>query len=252
MASTLLLLESDLMGPSDWMTLLQRQGCFVIEAGSGKTPIETCPYLKSYLDKQAESVVLSLAQSIESRNQRMKGHSNRVSENAVQFGRILGLSETDLAALQLGSLLHDIGKVAVPDAILFKPAKLTAEETSIMRLHPVTGEAICAPLKSLRHVLPIIRHHHERVDGSGYPDRLTGDAIPFAARVLQIADIFDALTADRPYRSALSPEDALAIMKEEAEAGQLDEVLVNEYSCFCRSVSAESSHRAPLDIHFVH
>jgi putative two-component system response regulator len=240
------------MGPSDWMTLLQRQGYSVIEAGSGKTPIETCPYLKSYLDEQAESVVLSLAQTIESRNPRMKGHSNRVSENAVQFGRILGLSETDLAALHLSSLLHDIGKVAVPDAILFKPAKLTAEETSIMRLHPITGEAICSPLKSFHHVLPIIRHHHERFDGSGYPDHLIGDAIPCAARILQIADIFDALTSDRPYRSALSRENAIAILEEEAAAEKLDKHLVNEYSSFFRNLSMNSSRRGLLGANLVH
>jgi putative two-component system response regulator len=182
----------------------------------------------------------------------MKGHSNRVSENAVQFGRILGLSETDLAALHLSSLLHDIGKVAVPDAILFKPAKLTAEETSIMRLHPITGEAICAPLKSFHHVLPIIRHHHERFDGSGYPDHLTGDAIPFLARILQIADIFDALTSDRPYRSALSRENAIAILEEEAAAEKLDKHLVNEYSSFFRNPSMNSSRRGLLGANLVH
>src|SRR5256884_626851 len=128
--------------------------------------------------EQAKSVILSLAHNIEARHSRTDGHSDRLAEHAVQLGEKLGLSEDDLQELRLGCLLHDIGKLAVPDHILLKPARLNAEETEIVRQHPVTGERICAPLKCLRPILPLIRHHHERMDGSGYPDGLYGEEIP--------------------------------------------------------------------------
>jgi len=153
----------------------------------------------------------------------------------VQLGEKLGLSEDDLQELRLGCLLHDIGKLAVPDHILLKPARLNAEETEIVRQHPVTGERICAPLKCLRPILPLIRHHHERMDGSGYPDGLYGEEIPLKARILQVADVYDALTNDRPYREALSSEEALEILRQEAAYGWLDASLVCKVSRMCRS-----------------
>ena len=168
--------------------------------------------LKSGIDKQATSVILSLARSVEARQSRADGHSGRLVEHAMRLGETLGLSEDDLQQLRLGCLLHDIGKVAVPDKILLKPARLNPEETEIVRQHPVTGEKICAPLKCLGPILPLIRHHHERMDGSGYPDRLFGEEIPLKARILQVADVYDALTSDRPYRKALSSEEALGVL----------------------------------------
>jgi putative two-component system response regulator len=150
----------------------------------------------------------------------------------VQFGGYLQLSADELDVLQRGSLLHDIGKVSVPDHILLKPDRLTPEETEIMREHPVVGEKICAPLKSFRYVLPLIRHHHERADGSGYPDGLRGDEIPLTAQILQMADIYDALTTDRPYRKAMPIGDALTIMKREARTGLLSGTLCQEFSIF--------------------
>lgn len=202
--------------------------------GDGLGPIEFLLRLKSG-DEQAASVILSLARNVEARHSRADGHSDRLAEHAMRLGESLGLSEDDLQELRLGCLLHDIGKVAVPDKILLKPGRLNSEETEIVRQHPVTGEKICAPLKCLGPILRLIRHHHERMDGSGYPDRLCGEEIPLKARILQVADVYDALTSDRPYRQALSSEEALGILHEEAMHGWLDASLVWSFSRMCRS-----------------
>lgn len=191
--------------------------------------IQSILQLKSYIDEQAEGVLYILARCVESKNPLTDGHSERIAEHTVRFGESLGLDQEELETLRIASLLHDIGKVAVPDAILLKPGKLSAEETEVMRQHPVVGEEICSPLKSFRHALPAIRHHHERMDGSGYPDGLKGEAIPLSARILQLTDIFDALTMDRPYRKALSATDAVRIMHAEAEEGLLDGALLAEF-----------------------
>jgi len=197
--------------------------------------IETLLRLKIYIDEQAKSVVLSLARSIAAKHSLAGGHSDRLAECAVQLGESLGLTEEDLEELRLACLLHDIGKVAVPDSILLKPGRLNPQEMEIMRQHPITGEQICAPLKSLRPILPLIRHHHERMNGTGYPDGLYGEEIPLKARILQVADVFDALNNDRPYREALSCEEALEILHQEAMYGWLDASLVWKFSRICRS-----------------
>jgi putative two-component system response regulator len=185
--------------------------------------------LKTYIDAQVRSMVLSLAYSIDSQHPSTAGHSDRIADLAVRLAQDLHLNEDDLEILRIASLLHDIGKVGVPDSILSKPGPLTLEERAIMNQHPVLGENICAPLKSLRQVLPVIRHHHERLDGSGYPDGLRGRQIPLKARILQIADIFDALTTDRPYRQLMSHEDALQVLSREATYGWLDTSLVERF-----------------------
>jgi putative two-component system response regulator len=191
--------------------------------------------LKTYIDAQVRSVVLSLAQSLDAKNLLTLGHSDRIADYAVQLGESLHLNDEDLEILRVAGLLHDIGKVGVPDYILAKPGPLTPEERTLMKQHPVLGENICAPLKSLRHVLPLIRHHHERMDGSGYPDGLRDCQIPLKARILQIADIYDALTTDRPYRPAMSHERALEILSTEAQRGWLDRSLVSR---FCEQCAA--------------
>jgi putative two-component system response regulator len=196
--------------------------------------IQSLLRLKSYIDEQAKSVVLSLAHSIEARHSLADGHSDRLADYAAQLGESLGMTGEDLKELRLGCLLHDIGKVAVPDSILLKPGRLNPQEIEIMRQHPVTGEKICAPLKSLRSVLPIIRHHHERMDGTGYPDGLFSEEIPLKARILQVADVYDALISDRPYREALSTREALKILHEEAIYGWLDASLVWKFSRICQ------------------
>ena len=186
--------------------------------------------LKTYIDEQAKSVIFSLAHSIEARDPCDRGHCSRVSNYAVRFGKCLGLSQDDLETLRIGGLIHDIGKIGVPETILSKPGPLDSEEARIVEQHPILGEQICAPLKSLRHVLPIIRHHHERMDGSGYPDGLQGEQIPLNVRILQIVDICDALTTDRSYRKGLSLPGALIVLFEEADRGWLDEGLVSQFA----------------------
>jgi putative two-component system response regulator len=148
----------------------------------------------------------------------------------VQVENALGLPEEQRQALVMGGILHDLGKVAVPDSILLKRGPLTQDEFAVIKQHPLIGERICAPLKSFRNVLPIIRHHHERMNGSGYPDGLVGDNIPLAARILHVVDVYDALTTDRPYREALSAERALEIMCDEVRQGWLDGNLVDSFA----------------------
>ncbi len=186
--------------------------------------------LKTYIDEQAESVLFSLAESVEARDPFEGAHCMRVSNNAVRFGRSLGLSQNDLEALRIGGWLHDIGKIGIPDAILSKPGPLDPEENKIVKQHPIVGEQICAPLKSLRNVLPLIRHHHERMDGTGYPDGLRDEQIPLTVRALQIVDICDALTSDRSYRRNLSLPLALIVLYEEADRGWLDGGLVSQFA----------------------
>ncbi len=187
--------------------------------------------LKQYTDEleSAEGVLFSLAQSIEARDPYTSGHCERLAEVSSRLGQKLGLPEEEIKALRRAGIVHDIGKVVVPDAILLKPGPLSADEIETMRKHPVVGERICAPLRTFRLVLPIIRHHHERHDGSGYPDGLRGDEIPLTAAILQLADVYDALTTDRPYRKASSSEFALQIMDEEAARGWWDRNLFDDF-----------------------
>src|SRR3982075_2737591 len=186
--------------------------------------------LKQFTDEldNAETVLFSLALSIEAKDPYTEGHCDRLSKSSVALGEKLGLPENLRVALRRGGLIHDIGKLAVPEHILLKPGPLTPEERKIMEQHTIAGERICAPLRSFRNVLPIIRHHHEKQDGSGYPDGLKGDQIPLTARILQVTDIYDALTTDRPYRKALAPEKAFAIMREEVKRGWWDGSILDE------------------------
>jgi putative two-component system response regulator len=199
--------------------------------------------LKEFTDEleNAETVVCALALSIEAKDPYTEGHCDRLSRYSVALAEQLGLHEQLCTALRRAGIVHDVGKVAVPEHILLKPGPLTPEERKVIEAHPVVGERICAPLKSFRHVLPIIRYHHEKLNGSGYPDGLAGDAIPLTARILTTVDIYDALTTDRPYRKALSPEEALYTMREEVKRGWWDGDLVNELE---RLVVSQSPLRA--------
>jgi putative two-component system response regulator len=187
--------------------------------------------IKRFTDEleSAETVVFTLAASIEAKDPYTEGHCDRLSRYSVALGEHLQLSQDDLVALRRGGVVHDIGKVAVPERVLLKPGPLDAHERELIEMHTVIGERICAPLKSFRQVLPIIRWHHERQDGSGYPDHLKCDQIPLTARILQTVDIYDALTTDRPYRKALSSERAFAILHDEVRRGWWDGMLVNEF-----------------------
>src|SRR5271165_3327232 len=187
--------------------------------------------LKEFTDEleTAESVICTLGLSVESRDPYTEGHCERLARNAVAIGRHLGLDEESIVALRRGGYLHDLGKIAVPDEILKKGTNLTDEEWAIMKQHPLTGENICRPLKSLRLVLPIIRNHHEHSDGSGYPDGLRKAEIPLLPRVLQVVDVYDALRTARPYKPALGHESAALTMRQEARSGLWDEELVAEF-----------------------
>ena len=187
--------------------------------------------VKEFTDEleTADSVLCTLGLSVESRDPYTEGHCERLAVRAADLGRHLGLDEDSIVALRRGGYLHDLGKIAVPDAILKKGTDLTLQEWEIMKQHPVTGENICKPLKSLRLVLPIIRHHHEHADGSGYPDGLRAGEIPLLPRVLQVVDVYDALRTARPYKPALSHDESAETMREEARQGLWDAELVNEF-----------------------
>lgn len=173
-----------------------------------------------------EAILFALGQVVEQRDKHTAGHCERLAFVSMAMGTAMGLDRKDLLALYRGGYLHDIGKVGIPDSILFKPGKLTALEWVVMRSHPDRGAEICRHLKSLASVLPLIRHHHERWDGTGYPAGLRGEQIPLLARVLQTVDIYDALTNPRPYKPAFSPRKALRIMQEETDRGWRDPEIV--------------------------
>jgi len=187
--------------------------------------------LKRFTDDldSAESVILSLALTVEARDPCTGGHCSRMASYASLFGEQLGLSDEEIAALSRGGYLHDVGKIGVPDAILLKKGRLTSDEFEVMKGHTVTGDRLCGDLRLLRLVRPIVRSHHERLDGSGYPDGLTGDAIPLLAQMMAIVDVYDALTTDRPYRSALAPEAAIAELETEVQRGLHQPDLVRQF-----------------------
>lgn len=201
--------------------------------------------LKTFTDEleSAENVLFALARSIEAKDPYTQGHCERLSKYSVDIGRALELPEEQIVALSRGGIVHDIGKVAVPEHILNKPGRLTPEERKTMEQHAIAGERICAPLKSFKLVLPIIRHHHEKLDGSGYPDGLRGEAVPLLARILQTADVYDALATDRPYRKALPMAEVFRIMREEAARGWWDSTLVDILeSCMLTAPAKQRIH----------
>lgn len=196
--------------------------------------------------EEAETILFALARAIEQRDRCTSGHCERLAELSIALGRAIGLSTADQMALHRGGYLHDIGKVAIPDAILFKPSPLTSEEWELMQTHTIRGEEICRHMKTLSSVLPIVRNHHERWDGSGYPDHLRGDHIPLLARILQLVDIYDALTTPRPYKRAYSHEEAIQVLEGEARRGWRDPELLLVF----KQVATEWMHGTPPDGRF--
>ena len=184
---------------------------------------------KSAIDSldEAETILFALAQAVEARDSYTAEHCQRLATYSVALGVALGLSRPELVALYRGGFLHDIGKISMPDSILHGNKRLTEAEWVIMRQHTTRGEQICRPMKSLAPVLPIIRSHHEKWDGSGYPDGLAGENSPLLARILQTVDIFDALITERTYKRAFSVEEATSVLEEEVGRGWRDPELVS-------------------------
>jgi len=184
-------------------------------------------FLNARLDA-TEGVLFALARAVEARDRYTIHHAERVGRYSEAIGAASGLDEEDATLLYEGGVLHDLGKIAIPDAILLKPGPLSEDEFAIMKTHSVEGERICLSLRSVANYLPIIRHHHERVDGGGYPDHLLGKAIPLGARIAAIADAWDAMVSDRPYRRGLQREEALRRL--DVNAGkQWDAALVETF-----------------------
>lgn len=187
--------------------------------------------IKRYTDAldSAESVILSLAMTIEARDRATEGHCQRLAQYAVALGEQLGLPHEDLDTLRVGGYLHDIGKVGIPDRVLLKDGQLTHEEYELMKNHTLIGDHLCAELRLLKRIRPIVRHHHEHLDGSGYPDGLAGEAVPMLAQIMGIVDVFDALTTSRPYKPAMSAEQACSVLRDEARRGWRRAELVESF-----------------------
>ena len=202
--------------------------------------------LKRHTDdlESAEAVIVGLALTIEARDPYTDGHCQRLARYAVTLGERLRLDARELEALRRGGIVHDIGKIGIPDAILLKPGKLTDAEMTTMKQHTVIGDRLCGSFRALSHVRPIIRSHHERLDGSGYPDGLKGDDVPLLAQIIAIADVYDAVTTDRPYRTAESPEAGYAALREEVGRGWKRRDLVDLFIEAGQSGAITNGHRA--------
>lgn len=212
-------------GASDFLTTPFRVPSF-------RARVEASLRHKAMIDSldDSETILFSLAKSVEDRDPDLSLHCQRLALMGAALGEALKLPAEEILALQRGGYLHDIGKISIPDRILFKAGPLTKEEWDVMKSHPERGERICANLRSLASVLPIIRSHHERWNGSGYPDGLAGSDIPLLAQVLQLADIYDALTTARPYKRAFTSEEAVGIMRDETAKGWRDPELMKVFS----------------------
>lgn len=176
-----------------------------------------------------ESIVFTLAEALEAKDVYTRGHSDRVSKYSVLLAKHLGLSASEVELIRRGTLLHDIGKVGVKESILNKEAKLTQEELAHIRTHPARGYEMCKKLKTFKNLLPVIRSHHERIDGKGHPDGLKGDEISLAAKICSITDAFDAMTSNRPYRKGITPVAAALIFERELNSGQWDSAILQKF-----------------------
>ncbi len=180
----------------------------------------------------AVAVLESLARLVEARDATTGDHCDRLIRLGQAFGTHLKLSRADISALSRGGVLHDVGKVGVPDNVLLKKGKLTDDEWTLMRRHPVIGAELLEPLRTMDRVVQIVRHHHERWDGMGYPDGLRARKIPYLARVFQLLDAFDALTSERPYKRAFSTLESIQILQDESTQGKWDPELVENFVRF--------------------
>ncbi len=212
-----------------------------------KARLQNLLRMKAYTDEleRAETVLFALAESVEAKDPYTGRHCQRLSTYSVMIGESLHLPPEELRALHCAGVLHDLGKIGIPDHILLKPGPLTPEEWVIMREHPVIGERLCKPMKSMRLVLPIIRHHHEHWNGKGYPDGLSGEAIPLTARVLQVVDAYDALCTRRPYKAAFRKEEVFLTLRKETDQGLWDPQMIERLiDIMSRPVPLEETYDA--------
>lgn len=177
----------------------------------------------------SETLLFALARMVEAKDSTTGDHCSRLAYSSEVFARKLGLDEVEITALRRGAILHDIGKLGIPDSVLLKQGKLNKDEFELIKNHSVIGARLCSGLKTMQPTLPIIRHHHERWNGSGYPDGLKGEDIPFLARVFQILDVYDALSSERPYKKAFTTEQVIEIFESEAERGWYDPELITVF-----------------------
>ena len=188
------------------------------------TRVKALLSLKHYTDEleYVHDVLTSIANIVESRDYYTHNHCKNVVKYSVAIAKIMNVSEDDIEIIRLGADFHDIGKIAIPDSILLKPGKLTAEEFEVMKTHAAVGAELLKPMKTMEKVLPLIRNHHEKLDGTGYPDGWKGDEIPLPIRILSVVDIYEALISKRTYKDSMAPEKAFGILKEEAGKGWWD------------------------------
>jgi HD-GYP domain-containing protein (c-di-GMP phosphodiesterase class II) len=179
-----------------------------------------------------------MVNAIDQKDQYTCGHSERVGFLSMVTGKAMGLKISQLQELEWGGLLHDVGKIGIPEKVLNKPARLTDEEFAIIKHHPARGYAVLKPIGTLKDVLDIVLHHHEVPDGTGYPKGLKGDAIPLLARIVHVVDAFDALTSDRPYRRPYSPEKAISILRQDAGT-KFDSIIVEFFIEVWQHLSVE-------------
>jgi putative two-component system response regulator len=196
-----------------------------------RTRVRSLLRVKQLTDEleSTEAIMTMLGHIVEARDPYTEGHCQRLAEYATALGSALDLDAADLDTLSRGAVLHDVGKIALPDTVLLKAGRLDPDELLLMREHPVVGDNLCRTIKSLDRVRPIVRSHHEREDGRGYPDGLMGDEIPLLAQIVAVVDVFDALTTTRPYRKALTAKAAYDILVTEAASGWCPSKLVQTF-----------------------
>lgn len=209
------------------------------ELGARVATLLRVKFLVDQLER-TEAVITTLALTIEARDPYISGHSDRLARYAVAVGQAVGVDARTLRALQVGGYLHDLGKIVLPDSILLKPGLLDARERKLMQAHPTVGSDLVQGLRGLELVRPIIRHHHERWDGSGYPDGLKGEAIPLSARIIACVDVYDALHTPRPYRPALPHAEAVSVLLQETDAGYWDPTIVGTFVDVLRDLKHET------------
>jgi putative two-component system response regulator len=210
-----------------------------------KARVRSLLSLKRFTDdlEHASNVLSAIATVVESRDRYTGDHCRRLADYSEAVGRALGLGEEDLGLLRMGGTLHDLGKIGVPDAILNKPGKLSDDEYALMKTHAALGGDFLSGMRSLHQVVPMVRHHHEKLDGSGYPDGLTGKEIPLLVRITSVVDVYDALTTRRSYKEPFPPERALAMLRDDVRRGWWDKDVVEALAA--RLAAAEPGLRAP-------